>query len=61
MTSGTNPEIDDVHEALQKIQHNRTHRHSGNDATTEDNDNNNSETKLESTQQKKKTKKVVNF
>lgn len=61
LTSGTNPEIDDVHEALQKIQHNRTHRHSDSAADTQDSNNNNSETKLESTQQKKKTKKVVNF
>ena len=65
LTSGTNPEIDDVHEALQKIQHNRTHRSKDSGVNQEDNNNNkdsnSSETKLGVAQPKKTVKKVVKF
>ena len=54
LTAGSNPEIDDVHEALQKIQYNITHKHTGSGDNQENNNFNNSE-------KKKKTKKVVNF
>jgi zinc finger CCHC domain-containing protein 9 len=60
MTSGTNPEIDDVHEALQKIQHNRLH---GRQQQTEIGENGNEEGSEEKKQapQIKKKKKVVTF
>ena len=57
MTAGTNPEIDDVHEALQKIQYNRTHRNT----ETADNSENCSTINSEPAQPKKKIKKVVKF
>lgn len=57
LTSGTNPEIDDVHEALLKIQKHRTHgKPTDTTDTTVD-----SEVEKQPTQQKKKPKKVVNF
>lgn len=57
LTAGTNPEIDDVHEALQKIQHYRTHKGDSSEAK-------NSETTknfVDKSVQTKKTKKVVTF
>lgn len=57
MTAGTNPEIDDVHEALQKIQHNRLH---GRQQQSEDANQDGSEDNKQQAVQKKK-KKVVTF
>lgn len=64
LTAGTNPEIDDVHEALQKIQHNRLHGRTevqtedaeAGDSTNAENKNNNATLIT-----KKKVKKVVKF
>lgn len=56
LTSGTNPEIDDVHEALQKIQQYRNHKESGEDRV-EGGESGDKKKFVE----KKKPKKVVTF
>lgn len=57
MTAGTNPEIDDVHEALQKIQHYRNHKDSGESNGSEATESVGNKKVVE----KKKAKKVVTF
>lgn len=61
LTSGTNPEIDDVHEALQKIQHNRLHGRQEVQEEAGEGDSVDGEIKTKPMVPKKKTKKVVTF
>ena len=61
MTSGTNPEIDDVHEALQKIQHTRLHGREQQQIPTEDHEKNENGDLNKVALIKKKKKKDVIF